>query len=165
MMNKSQDSERERRLSDLPIIKHTDWLTYEDKNYNRMQHCTHPNNCCRLLEQCTKSGWLGKGATSQGRCSLLEVLNFNRACQSVRGQKHIPGKWTDMCRASLAPNGGRKCPVDFRALSSCMRWQRWRGKVVKRDVCPARTSYLRFVGSGPEGGFLMWECTLTIFAF
>lgn len=51
------------------------------------------------------------------------------------------------------PNGGRKWRADFRALSSCRRWQRWRWKAVKRDVCPARTPYLRFVGSGPEGDF------------
>lgn len=68
-------------------------------------------------------------------------------------QKHIPGKRADLCSASLPPNGGRKWHVDFRALSSCMRWQRWRWKVVKSDVCPVRTSYLRFVDSGPEGGF------------
>lgn len=81
-MNRSEDSERERRLSDLPIVKHTDWLTYEDKNCNRMQHYRHPNNCCELLEQHTQSGCLGKGATSQGRCSVFEALNYKRACQS-----------------------------------------------------------------------------------
>lgn len=55
-MSKSEDSKRERRLSDLPILKNTDWLPYEDKNYNRMQHCRHPNNCFGLLEQHTRSG-------------------------------------------------------------------------------------------------------------
>lgn len=149
-MSKSEDSKKERRLSDLPILKHTDWLPYEDKNYNRMQHCRHPNNCCGLLEQRTQSGWESGLLHRDGAASLR---SWNTIEPVSQGQKHIPGKWTDMCSASLPPNGGRKWRADVRALSSCMRWQRWRWNVLKRDVCPAKTSYLSFVGSGPEGDF------------